>query len=117
MLNDLLDRLIRPMLSRPVTSTYPSTPIDLPASVRGLPVVDADRCDEDAACVTACPTGAISISHDPTEGVWTIDAGRCIFCRACELACPRDAISMSGGVELSRSRRQALTQRTGVTRP
>ena len=61
MLSDLLTRLIRPMLSRPVTSDYPRSPIGLPSNARGLPVVDASRCDQTAACVTVCPTGAIAL--------------------------------------------------------
>lgn len=102
---DVLERLLRPLRARPVTSRYPELPPDLAAAVRGLPELDPARCDGSAACVDVCPTGAIALS----DAVWSLDAGACIFCGACERACPRDAIKLGRRIELAAGDRADLT--------
>lgn len=94
---DLLDRVLRPLRSGPVTSRYPDGPPDLPAAARGLPELDTGRCDGSAACVSVCPTRAIEV----TSSTWRLDMGACIFCGACALVCPRDAIRLGPGIELA----------------
>jgi hydrogenase-4 component H len=111
--HDVLDRFLRPLRRAPLTRRYPYEPADLPPSIAGLPVVSVERCDATAACVRACPTGAIRVD----AGTWTVDAGRCIFCRACEAACPSGAIGMSGRFELAARDRTALVVRTGLEGP
>ncbi len=44
----------------------------------------------EAACLEACPEGAIS--RDPNTGHLVVDYGRCTGCRACIEACPLDAM-------------------------
>jgi len=105
---DVLDRILRPLRRGPVTSRYPDRPPDLPPAARGLPVLDDARCDGSAACVTSCPTGAISLSGS----IWSLDAGACIFCGACARACPRDAIRLSDQIELAVVDRADLTIET-----
>jgi formate hydrogenlyase subunit 6/NADH:ubiquinone oxidoreductase subunit I len=100
----VLDRLLRPLLRRPSTRAYPTQALEVPAVARGLPDLDAGRCDATAACVTACPTSAILVTDD----AWQLDAGRCVFCGACVTACPTDAIQMSAQMELAGRSRQAL---------
>ena len=102
---DVLDRLLRPLRSRPVTSGYPDAPPDIPAAARGLPELDPVRCDGSAVCVDVCPTRAIALS----DTVWSLDAGRCVFCGACERACPRDAIKLGRRIELAARDRADLT--------
>lgn len=46
----------------------------------------------DAACVKACPTGAMHVRPDGTVGH---DAGKCIGCGTCVWACPYGAPSLS----------------------
>jgi formate hydrogenlyase subunit 6/NADH:ubiquinone oxidoreductase subunit I len=94
---DVFDRFLRPLQRGLVTNRYPESAPDLPLAARGLPELDVVRCDGSAACVTACPTGAIVL----TESVWSIDAGACIFCGACARACPRDAIRIGPQIELA----------------
>ena len=65
--NDVLERLLRPLLRGPVTARYPAAPPELPPAARGLPELDTARCDGNAACVTACPTGAIPVG----PGSWS----------------------------------------------
>ena len=102
---DVLDRLLRPLRVRPVSSRYPDGPLDLPAAARGLPELDPVRCDGSATCVNVCPTRAIALS----DTVWSLDAGACIFCGACERACPRDAIRLARRIELAARGREDLT--------
>ena len=102
---DVLDRLLRPLRGHPVTTRYPDAPPDLPAAARGLPELDPARCDGSAACVGACPTGAIALS----DTAWSLDAGACIFCGACERACPRGAVRLGRRIELSGLGRDDLT--------
>ena len=59
----VLDRLLRPLRRGPLTRAYPARPLELPAAARGLPELDTGRCDATAACVTACPTGAIAVDR------------------------------------------------------
>jgi len=100
----VLDRLLRPLRRGPLTRAYPTRPLELPVAARGLPELDVTRCDASAACVTSCPSGAISVTAD----AWSLDAGRCVFCAACVTACPQDAIRMGAGVELASRSRLAL---------
>ena len=51
---------------------------------QGIPVFCL-HCD-DAACLKACPVGAIS-RNEATDAV-VIDAARCVRCKACLAACP-----------------------------
>jgi formate hydrogenlyase subunit 6/NADH:ubiquinone oxidoreductase subunit I len=102
---DVLDRLLRPLRSGPVTSRYPDLPPVLAPAARGLPELDAARCDRSAACVDACPTAAIALSG----ARWSLDAGACIFCGACERACPRGAVKLGGAIELAALDRSQLT--------
>ena len=102
---DVFDRLLRPLRSRPVTGPYPDAPPDLPPAARGLPELDAVRCDGSASCVGVCPTGAIALA----DSIWSLDAGACIFCGACARACPRDAIRLGPQIELAVRDRADLT--------
>jgi len=91
------DRILRPLRRGTVTSPT-RTPHRTcrgrprPAGAHGSP--GATR---RAACVDACPTGAIRVSGS----TWSLDAGACILCGRCALACPRDAIRMGDRIELA----------------
>jgi anaerobic dimethyl sulfoxide reductase subunit B (iron-sulfur subunit) len=41
---------------------------------------------EDAPCLIACPSGAIS--REPGTGIVTVSADLCIGCHSCSIACP-----------------------------
>jgi formate hydrogenlyase subunit 6/NADH:ubiquinone oxidoreductase subunit I len=106
---DVLDRILRPLRRGTVTSRYPAAPPELPAAARGLPELDVTRCDANAACAAACPTGAIRVSR----GAWSLDLGACIFCAACARACPTAAIGLRDRIELATETRADLV----VVRP
>lgn len=107
---DVLDRILRPLRRGRLTSRYPAVAPALPPAARGLPLLDAARCDANAACVTACPTGAIGV----TPGEWTLDAGACTFCAACARACPTGAIALGAGIELASDVREDLVVRRSI---
>ena len=107
---DVLDRLLRPIRRGRVTGRYPDAPPDLPPAARGLPQLDATRCDVSASCAAVCPTGAIVV----TASSWSLDAGRCVVCGACARACPRDAIRLDGPIELAARYRDDLEIRRSV---
>ncbi len=56
--------------------------------------VRCQHCD-DAPCVPACITGALS--RDPETSVVTIDEERCIACGTCVLVCPLSAFRLDTG--------------------
>jgi hydrogenase-4 component H len=107
---DVLDRILRPLRRGRVTSRYPAVPPELPPAARGLPELDPARCEATAACVAACPTGAIRV----TPGAWSLDAGACVFCAACARACPTGAITLGARVELASDIRADLVVRRSI---
>jgi Fe-S-cluster-containing dehydrogenase component len=52
--------------------------------------IRSERCNQcsDAACVSACPTGA---SHVGAGGVVLVNAAKCTGCKACMASCPYGA--------------------------
>jgi Formate hydrogenlyase subunit 6/NADH:ubiquinone oxidoreductase 23 kD subunit (chain I) len=110
---DVFDRFLRPLRGGPLTRRYPDEPALLPPTFRGLPDVDPSRCDSSAACVSACPTGAITV----VPGSWSVDAGRCVFCAACRDACPQGAIRLGSRFELASRSREGLRVTTSIGGP
>ena len=91
------------------TMAYPDAPQPLPPRFRGLPLLDASRCDDGCrACAAVCPYGAISAS-----GPLTLDMGKCLFCGDCVAACPKEAITFSTDARLSSRSREGLTVAAG----
>ena len=78
-------------------------------SAPSAPSIDAGRCVFCAACVTACPTGAITT--DESQGMYTIDLARCMFCGRCADKSREGAIWMSPEFELSARLSQDLLVR------
>ncbi|MDD2852620.1 MAG: 4Fe-4S binding protein [Desulfuromonadaceae bacterium] len=87
------------------TIKYPDAPQPLPPRFRGLPLLDASRCDAGCrACAAACPYGAISES-----GPLKLDMGMCLFCGECTAVCQHNAISFTQDARLASRTRDALT--------
>ena len=80
----------------------------VPARFRGKPRIDSSRCpDGCAACIEACPTGAISANP------LTIDLGACVFCSVCTEACPEGAITYTNDYKMAATWREGLLLREG----
>src|SRR6516225_3063673 len=87
------------------TAAYPVADPGLPTLFRGRPVLDPAKCAPGcAACVEACPAGALR----ETERGLELDIGRCIFCGDCVAVCPKGAISFSRDWRLAASSREEL---------
>ena len=91
------------------TTRFPDVDPTLPDRFRGTPTLDPTRCpDGCAACIAACPTGAIA--RDDARGL-ALDLGRCLFCTDCLEACPEDAIDYTTDYRLAARRRDELFAR------
>jgi Fe-S-cluster-containing hydrogenase component 2 len=71
-----------PIEGRPGRPRIRAFPVKPPE--RGVPVVCL-QCDA-AACVTVCPTKALS--RDDATGAIRVHTEKCIRCRSCVIACP-----------------------------
>ncbi len=67
----------------------------VPEDLRGVPEVDDEKCVGCAACVEACPAGAIDIVDESDKRTVRFSHAKCIFCARCEEVCPEDAIKMA----------------------
>ena len=91
------------------TARFPDVEPALPDRFRGRPTLDPTRCpDGCAACIAACPTGAIA--RDDARGL-ALDLGRCLFCPDCTAACPEGAIDYTADHRLAARRRDELFAR------
>lgn len=89
--------------------TYPDAPLPLSPRFRGLPVLDADRCQDGCrACAAACPYGALS-----ADGALKLDMGKCLFCGECAEVCPGGAVSFSNDACLASRSREGLMVTSG----
>jgi Ni,Fe-hydrogenase III small subunit/formate hydrogenlyase subunit 6/NADH:ubiquinone oxidoreductase subunit I len=87
------------------TARYPLELPVLPDRFRGLPVLDAAKCQAGCdECAKACPTDAIATSGTGFH----IDLGRCLFCTECTQACPTGAIQYTTDHRLAVRRREDL---------
>jgi Ni,Fe-hydrogenase III small subunit/ferredoxin len=87
------------------TSSYPKTAPKVSDRFRGLPIIDATKCDDGCrACAEACPTGAIAAIDEKMQ----LDLGKCLFCVDCTQSCPTGAVTYQPEYRLATSRRDDL---------
>ncbi|MCX6868941.1 MAG: 4Fe-4S dicluster domain-containing protein [Verrucomicrobia bacterium] len=89
------------------TMAYPHGPAPaLPERHGGALKVDSGKCaDGCAACVSVCPTQAIT---RVAETAVVLDLGRCVFCAACVEVCPHGVITQTGDHRMAANRREDL---------
>jgi Ni,Fe-hydrogenase III small subunit/NAD-dependent dihydropyrimidine dehydrogenase PreA subunit len=109
----MIKTILARLQQRHRTMTYPKGPApELPPRFRGLPVIAPDACASGCeACVEACPTGAIDLTHRVA-----LDLGRCLFCGKCETSCPAGTITFSRDHRLAASQRGDLVLNGGELR-
>jgi ferredoxin len=71
-------------------------PVDVVALAKGAPFgkaeVNVEACTLCLACVSACPTGALS--DNPDKPMLRFTESLCVQCGLCEKTCPEDAIGL-----------------------
>jgi formate hydrogenlyase subunit 6/NADH:ubiquinone oxidoreductase subunit I len=78
------------------TSTAKSfAEVEVPASYRGVPIIDPEKCILCGRCGKVCPAGAIALRTSASEKTVRIFVGHCVFCSECAMICPVSAITMS----------------------
>jgi Ni,Fe-hydrogenase III small subunit/formate hydrogenlyase subunit 6/NADH:ubiquinone oxidoreductase subunit I len=107
----MLTILRESLLTGRVTEAYPRGAAT--TVCRGRPEIDPGRCDCSAACVSACPSGAITLTPTDAGLRWRLDLAECVYCGLCAAACPTGAITMTHDVELAARTRAALV--VGIT--
>jgi ferredoxin len=72
------------------------TPVDVVAMPAGAPfgrvLVDSDGCTLCLACVSACPTSALTASQDKPQLLF--DESLCVQCGLCQATCPEKVITL-----------------------
>ncbi|MCW0200920.1 MAG: 4Fe-4S dicluster domain-containing protein [Rhodanobacter thiooxydans] len=88
-----------------------------PIGFRGKPVIGAEACESGCrACVTACPTQAISQDTQAPEPL-QVDLGRCVLCGDCEPICPSHKLSFSSDFRIASTDRNGLVLNASRTAP
>ena len=109
---------LKALFSKPVTVSYPETPVALKPRFHGRHVLTRhpnglEKCIGCSLCAAACPAYAIYVEpaendpHQPVSAgeryakVYEINMLRCIFCGLCEEACPTGAVVMGYDFEMA----------------
>ncbi|CAN5674623.1 4Fe-4S binding protein [soil metagenome] len=81
------------------TAPAPVDSIALPDGAPfGAALVDTEACSLCLACVSACPTGALS--DNPEQPMLRFSESLCVQCGLCDNTCPEDAITLLPRLEI-----------------
>ncbi len=101
-------KLLKNMVSKPMTVKFPSESIPIPEKYRGEQVWDSAKCTSCGLCSKICPNRAIEMVEAPPEYKENyakrypmIDLGKCCFCGLCQDICPTGSLTMSKNFFLS----------------
>lgn len=81
-------------------------PLPAPEGFRGKPEFDVKKCNGCEACVTACPSQAITVGERDGKKIFELFYGKCMFCAKCEEICPKNAIRLTNNFGLAVSSRE-----------
>jgi ech hydrogenase subunit F len=89
----MLSTVVRNLVSRPDTTSYPNAAPDIPDGNRGRVDWNMEPCILCGLCEKRCPTLAVTV--DKRSGIISLQVPRCISCGVCIDVCPKDAITMT----------------------
>ncbi len=68
------------------------------AKIKGVIVVDKQRCKGCGVCVSACPLNVLSLAHEVNDKgynyVEMVDSDKCTGCASCGFICPDSCIKV-----------------------
>jgi formate hydrogenlyase subunit 6/NADH:ubiquinone oxidoreductase subunit I len=106
----LLPELWRTLVRRPVTVSYPRTPLELPEGYRGRVVMDPESCRGCGLCVRDCPAFALELERRDKESFRLLyHPDRCAYCGQCEVSCHFGALRLTNAFVSATDDRGTLT--------
>jgi formate hydrogenlyase subunit 6/NADH:ubiquinone oxidoreductase subunit I len=118
-LNDLIRSFLVGLTGKTSTVQSPAE-VEVPATYRGVPMIDPEKCVLCGRCGKVCPAGAIALRTSASEKSVRIFVGHCVFCSECAMICPVSAITMSkvwDTVVTDRLSRDTMSEREIKRRP
>ena len=88
-------QVIKNLLSKPATSSYPFQPKQYPEASRGHIEIDIDSCIFCGMCQRKCMSGAITV--DRATKTWSIERMGCVQGGDCTIGCPKSCLSIVPG--------------------
>ena len=104
------DKRSRIMLALAHLRSHAPTPVDLlklpPGAPFGAVVLDVAGCTLCLACVSACPTGALT--DDPDKPLLGFQEAACVQCGLCRNTCPESVITLAPRLSFAEDARRAV---------
>ncbi|HHH79999.1 MAG TPA: NADH-quinone oxidoreductase subunit I [Thermoplasmatales archaeon] len=104
----VVPKILKNMVSRPITTRFPHESNPIPDGYRGEHSYDVDKCISCNLCAKICPNKAIDMVEAPEKykekypkKYPRVDIGKCCFCALCEDICPTGAIKLTKNFFLS----------------
>ncbi len=89
--------VLKNLVSKPVTTSYPFEPAVYPERSRGHVDIDIENCVFCGLCSKMCPSGAITVDRATTT--WTINRFDCIQCGYCTEKCGKKCLHILPGYQ------------------
>jgi formate hydrogenlyase subunit 6/NADH:ubiquinone oxidoreductase subunit I len=107
----LLPELVRTLLARRVTVSFPFEPLEQPVYFRGKVIIQSELCQGCGLCVRDCPAFALELEREEGGRFQLIHyRDRCAYCGQCADSCPQGAIALVSEFVPPTPRRETLTQ-------
>jgi len=107
----MLPELVRTLLARRVTVSFPFEPLEQPVYFRGKVIVQSELCQGCGLCVRDCPAFALELERQEGGRFQLVHyRDRCAYCGQCADSCPQGAIALVSEFVPPTPRRDTLTQ-------
>ena len=87
--------VLKNLVSKPVTTSYPAVPREYPERTRGHVEIEINDCIMCGMCMRNCPPNAITV--DRAKGTWKIQRFDCVQCGYCVENCPKKCLKIVPG--------------------